>query len=385
MVARRLVKQGDGPRTLYTLAVAYRNGDANAGWAFVTSPQIEALITTQVGVYNRYSYVKEEDLEDLRSDLRLRIMRKLGSEKFNLPTYHDPKLNEAALVAYFKLNIRDLARKAMRVIVSPNIAKTGTRADADIEFSQLGNPWPNFDPRHSVKEPISPLNPVREFSESLTVRSDPIELLDKGRRLRVLAIASRFFENDQEARIGYECLTHYAYGMEHWGEVAEAVGLGPRRARVAKGLALRFQNVMKAAMIEFGEDVAYTTLGIYTSTTETGITLLESNGVQQVMSIPMKSIVSTDVLVKRIRGILDQSSVTFAVLNLDDRSSLFRMSALKALHNQSPIVEQFDIRWLEPYVIERVGPLRRFQDAKRRSLVLAHAKHAECVLKGSAV
>ena len=42
------------------------------------SPQIEATITSQVGVYSRYSHVNEADLEDLRSDLRIRVMERLA-------------------------------------------------------------------------------------------------------------------------------------------------------------------------------------------------------------------------------------------------------------------------------------------------------------------
>lgn len=375
-----LTPAGQGPETLFVLASRFRCGDQSAGWRFATSPQVEALITRQIRAYSRYSYVKEEDLEDLRQDLRIRAMAKLADLGFRLPDYSEPRLNEAALVSYFGLHFQELARQAMRTIIGPNVGKTNTRADADIEFSQLVRKERSNDFGDSVGD--GPECPVEE--DLLQYLDNPLDRMDATRRARVLAVARRFFQDDHEATIAYSALWHHAQGARHWGEVAEAIGVSASRSRYARTLALRFRNVMKAALILAGEDVNYEVLGVYTSDTEGGATLLSSSGASRSWSVAAETSRSFDAFHERVRRLVGAGGVTFAVLNLDDHSSPMRISAMKALAHRDPLVERLDIGWLEVRVTDALKGLSRMPDAKRRSLLLAHAKRAECGIRGSA-
>lgn len=368
MTTRRLlVSNGKGPRTLFTLAVAYRKGDQKAGWEFATSPQIEAVITSQVGVYCRYSHVREEDLQDLRSDLRMRVLERLASPTFRLPTYHVPRLNEAALVAYFRRAIMDLAQRAMRQIVGERTVRK--RGAVVVSAADIGGPETDFG-----------LDQIPDLG-----MSDPVELMDKDRRLRVLAFAQKFFSNDDEARIGFAALYHRANGLEQWDEIAEAVGLGKSHGRITRGLAMRWRNLLKAALIENGEDVGFCVMGIYTSLSEAGVCLLSSSGSMQTWTLPALTVMSPEALANRILKVLtDEDVVTFAALNMDDHSSPMRMAALRALHYRAPLVEKFDISWLEAHVADRLKGFRRYGDAKRRAVLVAQAKLAECQLKREA-
>jgi hypothetical protein len=364
VTGRRLVSNGHGPKTLFTLAVAYRSGrHQDAGWSFATSPQIEALITKQVGHYARHK-VREQDLEDLRSDLRVRVLERLGDARFRLPSYHVPSLNESALVAYFRRALMDLAQRSMREIVGHSVRRNDTAKE--ILFSQMPPTGRDF----TIEEVLA--------GSAL----EPFEIMERARQMRVLTMAQRFFASDEEARIGFLALYHRALGLEDWDDISEAVGLGAGHSRAARGLAMRWRNILKAALIEAGEAVEHYILGVYTSLTEAAVCLLSSSGASQTWVIPYVTVWSAEALANRILRVLSREDVvTYAALNLDDHSSPMRIAAMRALHYREPLVERYDISWLEAYVTESLKGLLRFGDGKRRAILLAQAKLAECQLK----
>ncbi len=361
----------DSGRRLYDLAVRYRDGDVTAGWDFAMSPQIQACVRYWAGRYAKLSYTTEEDIEDLKSDLTASVLEVLGDRrKLKLPNPENYDRPEAAIVAWFKLAMQGMARKSMRRIVSPRVGADKRRSDSpppfDKPFSQL---------LHASRVPDHVT--IDEVFD-LTYEPNPTDSLDKSRRLRLLAAARRHFTNDEDARIGYEGMVlHNELG--NWQEVALALGLPKGKDRSTKALAMRMRNVIKSAAIIFGENVQYDILSIHTRPEKASVCVMQSNGTYEIRSYHTHTPRLLAALRRRVRDVIDKRDVTFAVMNMDDRSSATRTAVSEALYKREPIVELLNTSWIE----HQVAPhLPRFTSASRRmALVMAHVKKAQCELR----
>lgn len=371
-------------RNLHDLAVAFRAGDQAAGWEFALSPQIQGCIGYWSSIYKRLSFVTADDVEDIKADLLGRVVEMLGNgARLRLPTYDNPSWNEGALVAWFKLAMQSMARKSARQIVGPRVGREKEyrkgRADVDIPFSQL--PVDPTDPHANNEEG----NGGHTQAEALlSYECSPIESMDATRKTRLLARMKHYFTSDEEARISYDGLLLWQQ-LGNWTMVAESLGLPRGKDRTLKQNALRLRNLIKSVLIEFGELVSYSVLGLYTSQVEAGLTLMNSGGNTQTWVVPWNAPSSLSALERRICGMLEKTDITFIVLNADDHSSPLRCRALEALQGCEPVVQSIDIGWLEKFVCDRVGRFRTNNDPRRRSLLLAHAKRAECQLRQEAV
>lgn len=358
---------------LYRLTVAFRNGDDAAGWAVAMSRQMQALIEKQARMVGRYRYVDSHHVEDIRTDLMMRIMQRL--KEFTLPDHGEDVANEKAIVAYFKLAIRDLTTRSVRLIVGPNALKTGDAADVHVTMSQVNGP-------QNLGCGIS-----GDYFDSHTL--DPQSALFRNERALVMALCRRFFDNDEEAIQGFTAMQANSMGNDSWGDIAEAIGLSREKYKRAQYLASRYRNIMRAAMLESGHDCEFTVVGIYTDDTEGAITTLKRNGVIDTKVTPVRSSFASEAFASRIRESLAEHDVTFAVLNHSDRSSILRSAALMALHNREPLVTFTDAEAIdaelqnhEPNI--RTRELSRMNPGRRRSILLARAWQAKYLLLSEA-
>ena len=369
---------------LYDLAVAYRAGDIEAGWAFAMSPQMRACINYWCGYYKKFRHVTHEDIEDLRADLTSRIVEMLGNtERLRLPDYEQDSWNEGALVAWFRRALQGMSRKAVHVIVNPRLGRMvngqyGEQgvAYADIPFSQMLN-GVRYDEDESSR--IITEDHVNESFLNIGADPDPIQSLDAARRTNLLALMQRHFSCAEESRIAYEALLRYEE-LGSWTKVAVACGLPRGKDRTIKTAALRLRNLIKITMLDLHEDVRVTTLAVYTSVVDAGITLMKQNGTHDVWVYRNNHLRTVRSFAKRIRTILDDEDITFAVLNMDDEQSAFRHMSDMTLERREPVVERIDIRWLDTNVCGRVKTFARIGDPRRLSMLMAHAKKAECEL-----
>lgn len=351
------------PGDLYRSILRYVNGDNAAGWEAVMSRQLQALIERQCRVVSRYKYVDRNHVEDIRSDLQMRVLARL--REFTLPDHGDDVTNEKAIVAYFKLAIRDLTTQSVRLIVSPDALRTGESIDVHTPISQLGSPG------------AGPL--VMDGFDGHIL--DPQASLERNDRALIMALCRRFFESDDDAVQGFSALQAHAMGCDDWGDIAESIGISRERRKRAQYLASRYRNVMRAAVLESGHDCEHTIMSIYTSHEEGVVTVLNSNGLCETRVTPVRTVFASEAFMRSIRDTLQERDITFVFMNRSDTSSVMRCAALMALHNRPPLISYMDAEAVESEVLRRTDnpkskEYHRLSTGRRRSILMARAASA---------
>lgn len=343
---------------LYALVKRFQNGDPDAGWQFVESTKIKAIIRGRLRQYKTmYAWLPVEDFEDVACSLRPRILEILSS--FGL----SDQPNDGRILSYFSLRIKGEADYLLKKL-------TGMKQVVDETTNQT-----YFKSLAQTIESAAEQLPVTEPVDGMV-----IDCLEDERQLAVFERYCGMISDKSNDRLWLRCYL-LRLASKTWAQIAKEVNYKHNDYSYLNINTARFTTRLRDALLKMGESVSYRICGIYTDVSDIAYCVFDSTNPRKLL-LWEKSYDSYEELDKaeaKLGDIFRQYEITYVVMNDEVSVSRASIVLMRYLSKREAFVEIAPLRLfnsLKPSMPTKFGGIT-LSDVKKSAYLLAQAKRAQ--------
>jgi hypothetical protein len=303
---------------LHGYLTRYQAGDAEAGWQFIESVKIRAIIQGRLRKLRMmYAWLPQEDFEDVECGLRPRLLE--IAKGFSLPEQR----NDGRIIKYFAARILGEADFLLKKI-------TGMKQVFDEETKIT-----YFKSLAQTLESVEGSVHVGDAVDDLVIGS-----LEDERQTNLLRRCLASIPPDSNDRVWLKCYI-LRLASRTWLQIAQETGYKQTDYSYLKDNTARFVTRLKDRLIRMGEQISYRICGIYTDDSEVAICIYDSSNSKKnlVWSKSYDSYAELDRIEAKLGDVFRQYEITYVVINDTDRESRSTVIIMRYLSKREAFVE----------------------------------------------